>query len=366
MTRWLLSWMFFALCQTFWAAPVRAGMENPHVGAGKDACPEVAQRYAAPEDIPLRKGLVDLPDLGAQLNLPPSMRFVGPQDAKAYMRNANQWPKCSVAPLAGLIVPQENWLKAGDWQHPDSWMIEVYYHPGYVSDEDLISTDYNEIVQQVRESYYDREQADSAWGGQGEYRHVIGWAIPPESNAWNDSLIWSLHIAEGNQTNYSVPIHAAILGRHGYFRLYMRGLISRNETNSAIMRQSVQSLTFQKRWRHSDRFVGKDREQVTTIGKIVAESLSVRLATPVTWKEYYSAVSYWLWKLVIHYALELLAFATITAIAILVSFGRRSLSSRAYHDVDLEDDDIEDDRPPPASSEHPKPVVRLNGIAISR
>jgi uncharacterized membrane-anchored protein len=255
----------------------------------------------------------------------------------------------------------------------------VYYFKGYVSDEDVISTDYDEIVQQVRESYYDREQVDSAWGAYGEYRHVLGWTIPPAQNYYNGSMTWSLHIAEGNLSNYSVPIHFVSLGRHGYLRLYMRGLISRHEVNSAIMRKAGQSISFLKDFRHGDRFVGKDPEPVMTIGKMVAESVTARLATPLTWKEYFSAVSYGLWKLSIHYAIELLAFFTIAIVFILISGLKRSFFAQDFDendrgDCDFEEDDAGDEickfgeASPRFAETVRKPILEatLNGVRLDR
>lgn len=378
MLRLLLLWISLLIYMTFGTSMAHAGVVNPDSTGVKSACPDIGKR-TAPDDIPLQTGRIALPEFNAQIDIPPSLRFIQTIDARSFMYHEEKWSRCDTKLLAGFIVSPKSWQKYADPDDPGSFMITVYYEPIFVSDEDVIVTDYDELVQQVRQSLYDREQANDESRGGPQYNHLMGWAIPPDYNIKNDTALWSLHVVEGTAPEYTVPIHAIKMGRFGHFKLHMNGWMSRNKANGDIMRKASNSLQFDKGLAFRERSAETDYGQSTTIGKVIAESVNARRATPLTWTEYFRAVLNGLWKLGMHYALEVLAFGTIAALVIVASLIKRRWSSSRHDDDGYGYEDAAEFQSPwsfegmgsdygnqPASYQSEKPPVMLNGVPLNR
>lgn len=373
MLRRLLLWVFLLIHTALAANAVHAGVVNPDAMGFKSACPGITKR-ADLDNIPLQSGHIDLLEFKAKIDLPPNLRFIGTDDARSFAYHEEKRSKCGTKALVGFIVSPENWRSHADPNARESWMIAVTYDPTFVSDEDIIVTDYDQMVQEVRQSLYDREQAYDESRGAGHYNHVMGWAIPPDYNVKNDTTIWSLHIVEGNAPDYTVPVHAVKMGRFGHFKLYMNGWMSRNKANYELMRDASNSLQFHKGLTFSERSAETDYGKSITIGKVIAESINTRRATPLTWTEYVRAVMNGLWHLALHYAVELLAFGTIAALAFAGSLLKRRRRRLPNESSEYADEDADEFQSPWSSdqtfAQHgpqgPKPTVMLNGVPFNR
>jgi uncharacterized membrane-anchored protein len=373
MLRLLLLSILLLVQMTFTMSMAHAGVVNPDATGVKSACPDIGKR-TAPDDIPLQTGRIALPEFNAQIDIPPSLRFIRTIDARSFMFHEEKWSRCDTRSLVGFIVSPQNWRSYSDPDVPGSWMITVYYEPTFVSDEDIIVTDYDQMVQEVRQSLYDREQAYDESRGAGFYNHVMGWAIPPDYNIKNDTTIWSLHIVEGNAPDYTVPVHAIKMGRFGHFKLHMNGWMSRNKANYELMRQASNALQFNAGQTFRERSAETDYGKSTTIGKVIAESVNTRRATPLTWTEYFRAVLNGLWHLALHYAVEVLAFGTLAVLAFTGSLLKRRRRSPLHNGGGSTNEAADEFQSPwnfdQAESQHnqhaPKPVAMLNGVPFNR
>lgn len=373
MLRLLLIWISLLVHMAVVMSTAHAAVVNPDATGIRSACPDIGKRVK-PDDIPLQTGSITLPEFKAQIDLPPDLRFIGTDDARSFAFHEQKWPRCDTKSLVGFIVSPKNWQSYSDPDVPDSWMITVFYEPTFVSPEDVIVTDYDQMVQEVRQSLYDQEKAYDESRGEGQYNHVMGWAIPPDYNPNNDTTIWSLHIVEGNVPDYTVPVLAVKMGRFGHFELNMNGWMSRNKANYELMRKASNSLQFNKGLTFRERSAETDYGKSITIGKLIAQSVNTRRATPLTWTEYFRAVMNVLWHLALHYAVEVLAVGTIAVLAFAGSLLKRRRRSPPHDSNTNADENAGGFQSPwsldQAGSPHthptPKPTVMLNGVPFNR
>jgi uncharacterized membrane-anchored protein len=321
-------YLFFFACFVMLIQPA-------HASSKTEPCPVISKQFN-PDAIALQSGQIALAEYHAKIELPPNIKFIGTTDARIYARHVLKWSTCSTRSLVGLLVSGENWQNFDASDISKGWMITVHYEPTFVSPSDMVTTNYDDIAQQIRESFYERERADDEPHGSGATRHVMGWAIPPDYNGNAVTAIWSLNIIDGNQPDYAVPLHAAKLGRRGHFRLFGKGLISQNEANAALMRQAVNSIKFDKGWTIHDHYTETKDVPTTTIGAVIAESVNAHRATPLNWIEYFRAMVNDLVKFGYRYLLEILAVGGVAILCIIYSVFRSRRSP------DAEDEEWED------------------------
>ena len=348
-------WTIFLLLFT---APIHATAKSSSSKSTTVNCPEIAE-HSKSADIRFLTGRVELPDYKAHIDVPADLRFVSTADARSHAHRKFKWPKCTLRSLVGFILPPENILNSSNLGAENAWMIKVYYEPTYVSPEDFLNTDFDDIIQQVRDSYFKRERLNYRIDGTGRIINVMGWAIAPDYDLSGESVMWSLNKSSHNLKNYSVPIHMLKMGREGYFTLETWGEISQIQATAELMQKASNSLNFKKEskhgvgnsirlkrgWTHAGLGPAVDWKKTTTIGTVIADSLYVRRATPLTWPEYFAAVLNGLLKVAVHYLLELLAFATIVILLMLVRAIKRRWRPRHSDDYGYEDEYYEDDYP---------------------
>ena len=317
-----------------------------------------APPYDKNREIELRQGM-DLQKFHASMNLPTGYKFIRTEDARYYLRH---WPKltpCQLQNLVGMIVPKNMWGDPATTNAADNWQVEVYYDPGFVSTEDAISARYDEMVQQVRESYYEKQRGYTQYDLR-DYKNVIGWATPPGYIREIDTMIWSLHVSTGNNFDYYVPINAVKMGRFGRFRFYIDSSYQKHQPSRMTLIKAAASFAFDKGFAAGDSNLAKDPAPQTTIGQLVAKSVEADLLPPVTWPEYLNALARWFSALLFRYALDILALVTIVTLAAAILFLRSKFNRLAgAYPTEIDVRQRDESRDPPS-------VPRLNGQPLHR
>ncbi|OFA00565.1 DUF2167 domain-containing protein [Duganella sp. HH101] len=152
-------------------------------------------------------GKITLPGNIATLDLPPSFRYLAPDDASKVL--VDGWGNPPGAQTLGMILPADvNPLSAAGWG-----VIVTYDKDGHVKDDDADSINYAELLTQMKEAIADHNTARKEQGYAA--MTLIGWAEPPSYNKAQHKLYWAKELhTEGSKEN-GLNYNIRVLGREG-------------------------------------------------------------------------------------------------------------------------------------------------------
>lgn len=183
------------------------------------------------KDFDFQQGVLKLPAAKATLNVPSNFYYLSPADTKKVLVDVWGNPPSSADDTLGMIFPT-TYLPSQN----SAWGSVIRYNAdGYVSDTDAASTDYDELLQQIKsgisEDNVEREK-------QGfEPITLIGWASPPRYDTsahamhWARDLVFGKDMSAAHTLNYSIRM----LGREGVLQFnFVAGLDQLPEIKQAI------------------------------------------------------------------------------------------------------------------------------------
>ncbi len=167
-----------------------------HVALGADAPQEPPKVKWTPGP-----AAVDLGDAIAQVQLPESLAFAGPEDTRRLLEKMGNTTDGSEM---GLVVS-----KADD----ENWFIVFEWRPiGFVKDDEKDKIDADAILKSIREG---TEEANEDRKKRGmPALHVVGWVEPPRYDAQTHNLTWAT-LARNDAGGESVNYNVRVLGREG-------------------------------------------------------------------------------------------------------------------------------------------------------
>lgn len=171
-------------------------------------------------------GLIQLPGAKATLNVPEDYYYLSPEDTKLVLEEG--WGNPESELTLGMLFPQKYRVLDAN-----SWGVTIEYaEDGYVSDEDAVDIDYDELLSEMKSDT--KEQ--SAWRVEEGYPAIelIGWAEKPYYDATTHKLYWAKELKfddnEQNTLNYNVRA----LGRQGYLVMnFIANMQQLDEVNTA-------------------------------------------------------------------------------------------------------------------------------------
>lgn len=158
-----------------------------------------------------KRGLIELPEGGATLQVPEQFRFLDSADARRLLENA--WGNPPDPDVLGMLIPSDaSPLSAEGWG-----IVITYIHDGHVDDSDAAEIDYNELLVNMQ----DETAAASAEREQIGYEPVelVGWAEPPYYDASSHKFHWAKEIRFGDSEINTLNYNIRILGREGVLLL---------------------------------------------------------------------------------------------------------------------------------------------------
>jgi uncharacterized membrane-anchored protein len=180
-----------------------------------------------------QQGAVKLPQAKATLNVPAEFYYLSPADTKTVLVDIWGNPPETAEGTLGMIFPAKYAPTDGE-----SWgSIVEYKADGYVSDADAASTNYDELLQQIKDSI----QENNVERQKNGFKKItlIGWASQPHYDQSAHALHWARDLLFGDDDkvahtlNYSVRV----LGREGVMEFdFIAGLPQLKEIEGAIPR----------------------------------------------------------------------------------------------------------------------------------
>ncbi|MFS8147726.1 hypothetical protein ATY78_15320 [Rhizobium sp. R635] len=183
------------------------------------------------EKLDFQQGAIKLPEARATLNVPADFYYLNPADTKKVLVDIWGNPAETAEGTLGMIFPAK--YAPTD---AESWgSIVGYSADGYVSDADAATTDYDELLQSIKDAIRENNVEREKQGF--EKITLVGWASPPHYDTSAHALHWARDLMFGDDPkvphtlNYSVRV----LGREGVFQFnFVAGLEQLNEIKDVI------------------------------------------------------------------------------------------------------------------------------------
>ncbi|HWT58631.1 MAG TPA: DUF2167 domain-containing protein [Rhizobium sp.] len=228
------------------------------------------------EKLNFQQGVIKLPDAKATLNVPADFYYLSPADTKTVLVDIWGNPPAAADGMLGMIFPAKYAPT-----HPDSWgSIVEYSADGYVSDSDAATTNYDELLQNIKDSIRDKNPEREKQGF--PKITLVGWASAPRYDKPAHAMHWARDLVFGNDTqaehtlNYSVRV----FGREGVFQLdFVAGLGQLKEIEEVI--PTVTKLVqFDKGMAYTD-YVEGDKIAAYGMAGMIAAGAGAKIAAKV-------------------------------------------------------------------------------------
>lgn len=183
------------------------------------------------EKLDFQQGAIKLPEAKATLNVPADFYYLNAADTKKVLVDIWGNPPAAAEGTMGMIFPAK--YAPTDIE---AWgSIVEYSADGYVSDVDAATTNYDELLQTIKDSIRENNVEREKQGFQKIT--LVGWASAPHYDKSAHALHWARDLVFGDDTqaqhtlNYSVRV----LGREGIFQFnFVAGLEQLKEIEDVI------------------------------------------------------------------------------------------------------------------------------------
>jgi uncharacterized membrane-anchored protein len=186
------------LCLAFSATPALAD-EAPTTPE-----PRVAQFLSS---LHFQQGKINLPGGIATLDLPPSFRYLNPEDSARLLSEG--WGNPPGAKTLGMIVPVDS-----NPMSQEGWGVVVTYDKdGHVKDDDADSIKYDELLKDMQK---ETEAGNEERKKQGyPQMTLVGWAEKPSYDKASHKLYWAKELKTVGDSQSGLNYNIRVLGREG-------------------------------------------------------------------------------------------------------------------------------------------------------
>uniref|UniRef100_UPI00374DFAF8 DUF2167 domain-containing protein n=1 Tax=Undibacterium sp. TaxID=1914977 RepID=UPI00374DFAF8 len=200
-----------ALSMSMAAAPASYGA-NPAAdsapgtaSAGESGKNMTREQFEA--SLKFQQGKITLPNNIATLNLPPTFRYLPPDDAERVLVDA--WGNPPGAKTLGMLFPSNVSPVS-----PTGWgVIITYNEDGHVKDNDADSIKYDELLKDMQESTLAGNEERKKLGY--DAMTLVGWAESPSYDKASHKFYWAKELAVEKDSTHSLNYNIRVLGRKG-------------------------------------------------------------------------------------------------------------------------------------------------------
>ena len=210
-----------------------------------------------------REGEITLRGDLAKLKLPPTLRYLGPDDAATVLERIWGNPP-SRAKSLGMLVPADISVIA-----QNAWAVIVSYEEeGYVKDDDATKINYDDLLKEMRAG----TKANSAEREKQGYPSIelVGWATPPRYDAAAKKMYWAKELKFGDSPENTLNYDIRVLGRRGVLVLSAVAGISQLADIEAATPMLLGAVDFQEGHRYTDFKPGTDKVATYGLAALVA------------------------------------------------------------------------------------------------
>jgi uncharacterized membrane-anchored protein len=214
-------------------------------------------------------GKIDLPGGIATLDMPPSFRYLGPDDAEKLLVDA--WSNPPGEKTLGMIFPADvSPLSDEGWG-----VVITYQEDGHVKDDDAKTINYDDLLKKMKESTAD-ENDDRVKQGYPSLL-LTGWAEAPSYDAAAHKLYWALDLHAGDAKEDTLNYNVRVLGRKGVLVLNAVAGMNQLPTIKTEMQNVIGFTDFTPGNRYADFNSSTDKVAEYGIAALVAGAVAAKL-----------------------------------------------------------------------------------------
>jgi uncharacterized membrane-anchored protein len=218
-----------------------------------------------------QSGEISLPGGKAKLNLPDSLRYLGPADAQTVLVSIWGNPPDKGDPSLGLIVP-----KGFNPMSDDCWAVDVSYEEdGHVKDDEADSINYDDMLKTMKEGTKSAN-AERVKAGY-EPVELVGWAAKPHYDRQTHKLYWAKEIKFGDGPENTLNYNIRILGRQGMLVLNAIAGMPQLAEIEAATPELLSTVEFTDGNRYADFNPSTDRVATYGIAALVAGGIATKM-----------------------------------------------------------------------------------------
>jgi len=216
-----------------------------------------------------QSGKIDLPNGIATLDLPPSFRYLNPEDSGRVLVDA--WGNPPGGTTLGMIFPADvSPLSQSGWG-----IVITYDEDGHVGDEEADTIDYDEMLKDMQSSM---EEANVERKKEGyEPVSLVGWAEAPSYDKANHKLYWAKELAFGDAQQHTLNYNIRVLGRQGVLVLNAVAGMDQISTIKAEMPNVLSATNFKAGNNYADFNSSTDKVATYGIAALVAGGVAAKM-----------------------------------------------------------------------------------------
>jgi uncharacterized membrane-anchored protein len=216
-----------------------------------------------------QSGKIDLPNGIATLDLPPSFRYLNPEDSGRVLVDA--WGNPPGGTTLGMIFPADaSPLSQSGWG-----IVITYDEDGHVGDEEADTIDYDEMLKDMQSSM---EEANVERKKEGyEPVSLVGWAEAPSYDKANHKLYWAKELAFGDAQQHTLNYNIRVLGRQGVLVLNAVAGMDQISTIKAEMPNVLSATNFKTGNNYADFNSSTDKVATYGIAALVAGGVAAKM-----------------------------------------------------------------------------------------
>lgn len=248
--------LLFGIMTPVWA-------DQPDAGQPK----MTAEEFVA--SLKFQTGKIELPGGIATLNLPPSFRYLDPNDSNRVLVDA--WGNPPGTKTLGMIFPADVSPLA-----QEGWGVVITYdEDGHVNDEDANKINYEDLLKQMKESM-DEESKERVKAGYPSLS-LVGWAETPSYDQASHKLYWAKELASGDSQEHTLNYNIRVLGRKGVLVLNAVAGMSQIATIKTEMQKVIAFTDFKAGNSYADFNSSTDKMAEYGIAALVAGGVAAKL-----------------------------------------------------------------------------------------
>ncbi len=214
-------------------------------------------------------GKIDLPGGIATLDMPPTFRYLGPDDANRVLVDA--WGNPPGEKTLGMIFPADvSPLSDEGWG-----VVITYQEDGHVKDDDAKTINYNDLLKDMKKGSADENEERMKQG----YPSLLltGWAEPPSYDSAAHKLYWALDLHAGDAKEDTLNYNIRVLGRKGVLVLNAVAGMPQLATVKTEMQNVIGFTEFTPGNRYADFNSSTDKVAEYGIAALVAGAVAAKL-----------------------------------------------------------------------------------------
>ncbi|MES2069418.1 MAG: DUF2167 domain-containing protein [Pseudomonadota bacterium] len=216
-----------------------------------------------------QQGQITLPNGIASLNLPPSFRYLPPEDAERVLVDA--WGNPPGAKSLGMIFPSNVSPLS-----PSGWGVVITYNEdGHVQDNDADSIKYDELLKDMQESVKAANEERKKLGY--DAMTLVGWAESPRYDKATHKFYWAKELAMEKAGQHSLNYNIRVLGRKGVLVLNAIAGMDQIDEIKREMKEVVAFTEFSKGNGYADFDSSTDKVAEYGLAALVAGGVAAKL-----------------------------------------------------------------------------------------